>query len=204
MSRRLELRAAEERFRLSEHIVRIGQRPERQRLAQAEGLRPSRRAGARAASSRRARCGKMKWSGLAHPHLPRAACVAAAPVIQAPSVEGPRMRSSRKLSPPGRPERPCGSRARARARGPRLADRHPGKPAAGSSGQGRRQAVRRSWAAMVRKKAAVPKDRRLSCRNELFWKSLRSPPSPARRRNDRGRRSSAGRCCRCPSCQPRR
>ena len=68
-------------------------------------------------------------------------------------------------------------------------------------GRARREVGRRLVEAV--KKAAARRPPR-SYHTILQTGFFRSPPWPARRRSDRGRRRSAGRCCRCPWCRRRR
>jgi hypothetical protein len=98
MSRRLSnCGAAQQRFRLSEHVVRICKGSKRQRLAKAEDCA---RLVEQAREQRRADVPGVE-NEMKRPLHPQPAAPPAwrqQPVIQAPSVEGLRMRSSRKLA----------------------------------------------------------------------------------------------------------
>ena len=206
-TQRLELRRAEKRIRAAERIVRVGQGAQQQRLAQGEHV-----AGLveQAAQERRADVAavedEMEWPRLAHAAAGLGDRGARQPGALRRGREDPVVEEARVAVL--RARRGAG-RARGRPQGRGCGDRRPARPATAPRDRGRRCSVaRRACPGIVArpprpKKSGGPKAA-AKIAVKSFSNRLRSPPWPARTRSDRGRRRSAGRCCRCRSCRPSR
>ena len=98
----------------------------------------------------------------------------------------------------------CSASARSRRRGCSRARRsaRPGRAAGSGSIRARRWCASCAAGPSTRRRGRSPYRLMVSC--PRFRTDARSPPLPAGRRSDRGRRRSAGRCCRCRSCRRRR